>query len=263
MSLVIDRLQEHYKYATKDIDMNNVIGITLTGSQNYGTDLPTSDVDTQLIITPTLEEVYKGNKPDSTTKMMEDSEEHIKIKDVRQFIKEIKKQNLNVIECLYTDYCIINPIYKDIWSNLIAERDKIARINPVLAVKAIKGNALNSLDRIYLTDGSISFKQVANLVRYDYYLNQYIANKPFLECMQPDEETRKYILQIRNGELGESSLRTIAETSGDHIRKIVDDYVDNNKDFVVNQELIDFLDETCKEFIDSSFLVEYAKRGMI
>lgn len=260
MPLVMDRIQEHYNYAIKKYDINNVVGIFLTGSQNYGTDIESSDVDTQLIITPSLNEIYLGHRPESATLIFPETGEHIKVKDIRQFIKEITKQNINVLEILYTEYCIINPAYKKIWESLCSKREEISKLNPELAVKAIKGNALNTLDRIYLDNGDISFKQVANLVRYEYYLTKYIEGKPFIECMRPDEETKKYILQIRNGTLGAASLRAIAETTGENIRNLVDNFTYIEE---INLSTQDFLNEICREFVDSSFLIEYAKREMI
>ena len=260
MSLVIDRLQEHYNCALEKINRDNIIGLFLVGSQNYGTDIASSDVDTTLVVTPTLDEIYSGYKPESSTLKLKESNEQIKIKDIRQFINEIKKQNLNILETLYTDYCIINPSYKNTWELLRSKRDEITRLNPMLAVKAIKGNALNTFDRIYIENGDISFKQVANLVRYEYYLIKYIHNEPFLNCIQPDEETKKYILQIRNGEMGQTSLRTIAETTAENIRKLVDEYDFSEPS---NEEIENFLYNICKEFIDGSFLIEYAKRGVL
>jgi len=78
--------------------------------------------------------------------------------------------------------------------------------------------------------------------------------------MRPDEETKKYILQIRNGELGTTSLRAIAETTGENIRNLVEHFVYTEE---INIQTQDFLHEICGEFIDSSFLIEYAKREMI
>ena len=41
----MDRVQKHYEYASERYEKNNIIGIFLVGSQNYGTDLETSDVN--------------------------------------------------------------------------------------------------------------------------------------------------------------------------------------------------------------------------
>ena len=78
--------------------------------------------------------------------------------------------------------------------------------------------------------------------------------------MHPDEDTKNYILQIRNGEMGVNSLRTIAETTGENIRILVDGFVYDKPD---DTQIQDFLNEICRDFIDSSFLIEYAKRELI
>lgn len=75
MSLVIDRIQEHYEYASKRFDKNNIIGIYLCGSQNYGTDTPVSDVDTKLLITPSLTDIYLNRAAESATYHIPESEE--------------------------------------------------------------------------------------------------------------------------------------------------------------------------------------------
>ena len=262
MSLVIHRIQEHYQYAKTLYDVDNIIGCFCTGSQNYGTDMPYSDVDTKLLITPKLEDIYKDQKAESTTKIMPDaSDEHISVKDIRQAIHEIKKQNINMLELLYTDFYILNPAYKDCFDKLLSRRDEIVRYNQIAAVKTINGNAINSYNRMYKEDGGINQKQVANLVRFEYYLDKYIAGLPYIQCLRPDEETVKYIKQIREGELGENSLMTIADASINHISNEVDTFCDRTDIPPANPRIEDFLLEVCKDFIDSSFFMEYAKRG--
>ena len=262
MSFVMDRIQEHYQYATKNYNQDNVIGIFLTGSQNYGTDMPFSDVDTKLLITPTLEDVYHDKKGESSTiKMPDDSNEMISIKDIRTVIHEIKKQNINVLELLYTDYCILNPVYKKAWELLVSRRNEIVRYNPYLAAKAVKGNALNTYDRMYKEDGEINQKQVANLVRYEYYLTQYLGGADYLNCLRPDENSVRFIKQIRSGEIGKSVMVAIGDASAANIKKLADDYCEKYPN-TSNLSLENFFDDILKDFIDLAFLSEYSKRGV-
>ena len=263
MSFVMDRIQEHYQYATKNFDQDNVIGIFLTGSQNYGTDMPFSDVDTKLLITPTLEDIYHDKKGESSTiKMPDDSNEMISIKDIRTAIYEIKKQNINMLELLYTDYCILNPIYKKTWELLVSRRDEIVKYNPYLAAKATKGNALNGYDRMYKENGDLNQKQVANLVRYQYYLDKYLNGAPYENCLRPDDETVRLIKQIRMGEIGKSALVTVGDACAANIQQLADEYCEtheNNSNILLDS----FLDDIVKSFIDISLLKEYEKRGEI
>ena len=73
----MDKVQKHYEYASQNFEKDNIVGIFLIGSQNYGTDLPTSDVDTELIVTPTLEEIYQNKQAKSSTITLPDSNEQI------------------------------------------------------------------------------------------------------------------------------------------------------------------------------------------
>lgn len=52
------RVLEHYDEAKTLFPEDRIVGIFLQGSQNYGLDLPTSDVDTKLIVVPTFQELH-------------------------------------------------------------------------------------------------------------------------------------------------------------------------------------------------------------
>ena len=263
MSLVIDRLNDHYNYAKQNYNEENIIGIFLAGSQNYGTDTETSDVDTKMLITPTLSSIYQNKRGDSKTLKMPDNNEQISIKDIRCAFSELKKQNINLLEILFTDYCIINPLYKDFWQKLIEKRDLIVRYDPSLAIKTTKGMALNYYNRLFQDDGKISQKHTANLVRLEYYLKQYIDQKSYLECLKPEGETLELIKQIRTNQLGQNSLLTIADSAETNIKTIADAYAQRPDISLPNKEVEDILNDVCKEIIDTSFFAEYARNGEI
>ena len=263
MSLVIDRLNEHYNFAKQNYNEENIIGIFLAGSQNYGTDTETSDVDTKMLITPTLSSIYQNKRGDSKTLKMPDSNEQISIKDIRCAFSELKKQNINLLEILFTDYCIINQPYKEFWQKLIEKRDLIARYDALQAIKTTKGMALNYYDRLFQEDGKVSPKHTANLIRLEYYLKQYIDQKSYLECLRPEGETLDLIKQIRNDQLGQSSLVTIADAAATNIKTIADAYIQRPDLPSPNKEVEDILNDICKEIIDTSFFAEYARNGEI
>ena len=54
---VMKRLQEHYDEACGLIPEDRIVGVFLQGSQNYGLDIPGSDVDSKCIVLPTLEDI--------------------------------------------------------------------------------------------------------------------------------------------------------------------------------------------------------------
>ena len=106
------RLYEHHEEAKQYFPEDRIVGVWLQGSQNYGLDLPTSDVDTKLIVVPTFKDIALNRKPVSTTHVRA-NDEHIDFKDIRLYIETFKKQNLNFLEILFTDYFIINPFYEE------------------------------------------------------------------------------------------------------------------------------------------------------
>ncbi len=261
MSMVIDRMNVHYNYAKKNYNEDNIVGLFLVGSQNYGTDTENSDIDTKLIIAPTLSDIYKNKQGESTTKKIPDSQEQMSVKDIRTMLSELKKQNVNMLEILFTDYFIINPIYADSWQKLIDNRDLIVRYDPILAAKTTKGMSMNSYKRLYNDEGHVNPKYVANLVRLEYYLKQYINQKPYEECLRPTGEIYDYIIQIRSHTLGDASLSTIADSTITSIRALSDAYVQNPNLNVQNPVVDDLFNEVCKEVIDTAFFIEYARNG--
>ena len=100
------RVDEHYVEALKYFDKDHIVGIFLQGSQNYGLEVPNSDVDTKLIVTPTFEEIARNARPHSTTHIRE-NDEHIDFKDVRLYMETFKKQNLNFYLACITRFFVI------------------------------------------------------------------------------------------------------------------------------------------------------------
>lgn len=260
---VVERLNAHYQHAKTKVDEDRIIGIFLAGSQNYGTALETSDVDTKLLIVPSLEDIYKNKKGDSSTSKLPDSKEQISIKDIRVALSELKKQNLNMLEILYTDYKIINPGYKNIWNELEKYKEDIVRYDKMTAVKTVKGMALNAYDRLYTPEGEISCKQVANLVRYEYYLKNYINNLPYEQCLRPQGEDRNYIMQIRNHEIGANALQCIADHSIETIKVLIDAYTKRIDVEEPNEEVEILLHDCCKDFIDTALISQLSLKEVI
>ena len=98
------RVWDHYKEASDYFDDNQIVGCFLQGSQNYQLDLPSSDVDTKLIVVPSFKDIALNRKPVSTTHIRA-NEEHTDFKDIRLYMETFRKQNLNFLEILFTPLC--------------------------------------------------------------------------------------------------------------------------------------------------------------
>lgn len=236
-----ERMEEHFEEAKTLFPEDRIVGLFLQGSQNYGLELPTSDVDTKLIVVPTFEDIALARKPVSTTHVRE-NDEHIDLKDIRLYIETFRKQNLNFLEILFTDYFVVNPLYVEQWARLVEAREFIARMNPYRAVKSMKGIAMEKfhamehpyptkLDLIekYGFDG----KQVHHLIRVDDYLTRYIAGESYESCLRPSSELVDRMMAYKRHEVPLEVARVEAKQVLDHTIMIADAFCEANRDYEV------------------------------
>lgn len=218
---MINRLEEHWIDSLKHFKDENIVGIFLQGSQNYGLNTEDSDVDTKLIVAPTLEEIARNWKPVGTTFIRENGE-HIDFKDVREYIPLFRKQNFNFIEILFTDYYIVNSIYFPHWKKLINQRERIARMNPNRALHAMLGVAnqkMKAMEHPYeskleiLNKYGYDPKQLHHLVRMDYFSEDYVSGVPYEECLRPQGSRREYLLDLKAGKYSLEEARDIANNA--------------------------------------------------
>ena len=248
MSYVLDkdimtRLKEHYAVAATIIPKDRIVGIFLQGSQNYGMATDKSDVDTKCIIVPSLEDIIFNKQPLSTTHILP-NDEHIDFKDIRLIFGNFRKQNINYIEILFTKYFILNPKYKKFWNELIEEREAIAKYNPYVAVKAIKGMAMDkyhALEHPYpnkaavLAQYGFDPKQLHHLVRLYYFLSDYIMGaKTYAEILKQVGKRKYDLLDLKCGgdpfenkyPMSLADARTWGKTYFDGITQLADIYCD-------------------------------------
>ena len=228
---IMKRLQEHYNEALEHFPEDRIVGIFLQGSQNYGLDYEGSDIDTKLIVVPSLEDIVLNKKPVSTTHVRA-NDEHIDFKDVRLYMETFRKQNLNFLEILFTPFKIVNPMYADEWERLVENRENIARMNVHRAVKSMKGIALekyHAMEHRYPSKADIidefgyDGKQVSHLLRVEDYLERYINGESYESCLRPTESKRDRIMDYKLLDripLAEAQVEAIRVK--EHVEKIAD-----------------------------------------
>ena len=195
------RLYEHYEDALKLYPKERIFAIVLQGSQNYGLADEESDVDTKLLLVPTLDEIVFNKKPISTTHVRE-NDEHIDAKDVKLYWQCFKKGNPNFVEVLFTDYYIVNSMYADLWEEMRDNRELIARVHPMAAAKAMMGmvqEKFHAMEHRYPSRAKIvdkfgyDPKQLQHLIRMTWFLECYVEDL----CCYKDILTLNY---ANNGE---------------------------------------------------------------
>ena len=239
---IMKRVQEHYDEALQYFPEEQIVGVFLQGSQNYELDYAGSDVDTKLIVVPSFKDICLNRKPVSTTHVRE-NEEHTDWKDIRLYMETFRKQNLNFLEILFTDFYIINPMYKEEWDRLVAAREFIARMNVYRAVKSMKGIAMekyHAMEHRYPAKVDIierygyDGKQVSHLIRVYDYLRRYIAGESYEDCLRPSPDLVPRIMNYKM--LDRISLEE-ARAEALHYKALVEDlsdkFCDGKEDYEV------------------------------
>ena len=246
---VMDRVKEHYNEALTYFPEDRIVGIFLQGSQNYGLATPQSDVDTKLIVTPTFKDIAMNRKPVSTTHIRA-NEEHIDFKDIRLYIQTFRKQNLNFLEILYTDFAIVNPIYEKQWNRLVESREAITHFNPYRSVQSMKGIALekyHAMEHEYpskikvLKKYGYDPKQLLHLVRVEDYLGRYINGESYESCLDPGP-MKQELIEIKMGKYSLADARSIADKAKAHVEEMAEyaySTYPNEEDPEVNELLND------------------------
>lgn len=222
---IMKRVQEHYEYLKSE--GYEIVFIALQGSQNYRLDVYDdeymSDVDTKAIVLPTFEDFVYGRQPISKTLVLENNE-HIDVKDIRVMFETYKKQNVNYIETLFTEFKIVNEKYKEIVKPIFDNAEEIAHIDVYQAVKCMaemSKEKLKALQHPYPTiiDKIEKYgydpKQLHHILRMNDFIKKYaILEKPYNECLIPDN--KDYLIDIKKGILSvDDAVKLAFETDLD------------------------------------------------
>lgn len=180
-----ERMEKHWKKALELYPKDRIVGLFLQGSQNYYMEDEESDVDTKLLIVPSLEDIVLNKQPVSTTHIL-DNDEHMDAKDVRLYWQTMRKGNINFVELLFARVQIVNPMYADLWDEVTGLREQIARVNPRNAIKAMMGMVNEKYfamthrypSRVDIIDefGGYDPKQLHHLIRVTHFLEGYVTH---------------------------------------------------------------------------------------
>lgn len=250
---IMDGIREHYNEALEYFPEDRIVCLVLQGSQNYGLDIPSSDIDTKLIVTPTFKDVAMNRQPISTTHIRVDNS-HTDWKDIRLMLQTFRKCNLNFLEILFSPYCIINPLYAEEWNLLIQNNELIANYDPCKSVKTMCGLARRKYEQMEHESPShhddiekfgYSPKELHHLLRIEEYIERYIAGEPYKDCLiskLPD-----YLISVKQGCYTLGDARWIANCSMSHIEEMCD--TSPFKEHDINRDVNKLLDDVQYEIM--------------
>lgn len=152
-----------------------VVGTILYGSQNLRLDIPESDHDYKIVVTPNFDELYLKKDLNGTAAPFGDPE-HYSCMDVRTFANNLVKGNPNAIEMLFSTE--IDDEFADF--RCLLEKWREPYFNGYVAsqwhyfTEAVGGIMYNSFKRYGVT------RKVASRALYFYKLVEYISNHNFV-----------------------------------------------------------------------------------
>ena len=265
MIIMIDReayiaqgLIRHIEEFEKNHPNLEWFALVIQGSQNYGLDIYTkeykSDIDTKMLVIPSLEDIVYNKKPISTTYILPNNE-HTDIKDIRLYFDNFKKQNINFVEILFSNYYIINSKYQDLWDELIKNRENIAHYNYNQTLRCIAGMSMEKKKALchpyptikekidkYGYDG----KQLHHIIRMNDFIYAYTHNKLYKECLTylPHKEL---MMEAKLNKFSLEKALELAEFFDNQTKEMKDFYLKEPEE--INQDALNTLNKVQYEVI--------------
>lgn len=259
---VMNRVQEHLGAALAAHPCDWFV-IVAQGSWNYGMADEESDVDTKMLTIPSLETLVLNKKPLNTVHIME-NDEHCDMKDVGEYFKIFRKSNLNFVEILFSDYWIANPKYMDLWLEMKARAEELARMNPYAAVSCMKGMASEKMHALcheypsrmpWIEKYGYDPKQLSHLARIAYFIDNYVKGNAYKDCLYPrEDEVRSRLLACKRD--GEGRSLEEAQEYADDLFEEISYTADYYRGITSNKN-----DPECDKFLDD-ILYKLVTRSM-
>ena len=259
------RVQEHYDAAVKMYG-DKVLGVFLQGSWNYGLDFcdENSDVDTKCIVLPSFEDVCLNKKPVSCTHILENGE-HLDAKDLRLYMDCFRKQNVNFVEILFTDYKVVNSKYEAQWARLVDAREQVGRYDVKRALNCLTGMCYEkdkALTHPYPTlveklekygyDG----KQLSHCMRVYHFMGLYLAGVPYEKCLTlgGNKDLLEELRRVKRNECGDvewakQKSKWLCEVT----KGMKDHWVEKHPDYQPDEEVNKLFNDVVVECMRISF----------
>lgn len=244
-----ERVMAHWNHLLSiGYNEDRLLGIFAYGSMNYGFYKEgESDVDTKAIILPSFTDFCLT--PQMISKVEEFDDEKIEVKDIRLYREQLMKQNINFVEVLFTDYFYVNPKYEALFNKYFIEtRELIASYDLNKTVKSISGQAEHTL----LQDPTDN-KKLYNGFRLKYFLEHYLNENPYLECIQPKSPMKEFLYDLKYGEAELCKNDLDKKQEADHLIDYFKAMKERKFDIPVNEDARKALDRGVEEILRFSF----------
>ena len=180
------------------------------------------------------------------------------MKDVRVMFENYKKQNINYLETLFTEFKIINDKYKELIQPLFDSAELIAHLNYNQALRCMTGMSMEKLKALKHPYPTIKDKiekygydpkQLHHILRMNLFIKDYVELKPFKKCLKSNQ--KEYLIDIKKGILPESEATELAEKTHENTKNIMD--FNLLKIESVDKEAIDILNKLKYNLLKAKF----------
>ena len=254
------RVRDHHLEA---LTLEHPVMVTvLQGSQNYDLELENgeyvdgtpyiSDVDTKCIVLPTFDEFCQGKQPISSTHERE-NKEHIDLKDIRIMFDTFKKQNINFVEVLFSDFYRVNIDYLEEWNELQALGERLVHCHPSQTLRTMAGQSMEkrkALEHPYPTikwkidKWGFDGKQLSHILRINEFMKNYLKGIPFKECLKNHtRESWEMIIRAKLNDYPLDQARELAQRYDDENKALKDDYISQYGDGVIDPGVYEELND--------------------
>lgn len=249
-----ERLDQHQRNAIVQMRERGLVhsrdyiveGIYLQGSQNYDVHTASSDVDSKLVLIPTVRSLIRGTKLAFDLDIpCGDTVEKCSVKPFKDFEALFFKGNFNNLEILFTEYKL--QTFSSLVPIVEAKREEIvAMIWPSL-VSACLGMQNQKKAGLYkCTEGTKRFfeehgydnKNLIHILRIAYSVSKYQTFGNFAEALLvDDEEMQKVISDIRYGAVGKADVDEMVDGAIKYVEGVRDNLRDVGMYDQMNKQL--------------------------
>lgn len=175
--------------------------ISSIGSMNYSLDDDNSDVDSKLILIPSMYYILHSEPMVSREQDVSRAFYHgiCSIYDMRKYFSYLLKQNPNFMETLFAKGTLVNPKYEEEFKKLRSIREEIAYCDPAHTISSLRGMIAHEFDKVMKSDGKDS-KAAYHCLRLCSMLSDFYRGRPYKEILPVgDGPFGKLILKIKQG----------------------------------------------------------------
>lgn len=229
MKDIYQRLYEHQCYVVEQLHNRGLVlgrdyhieGVYLQGSQNYNVHTDKSDVDSKMVVLPTLRSLIRDTKltVDMDVPCEDGSVEKCSVKPYKDFEALFFKGNFNNLEILFTDYRIGGCEFTEV---LRLRREELVRTIWPGLVSACLGMQNQKKAGLYkFTEGTKVFfdehgydnKNLIHILRIADTVNRYPYCTNFADSLKISGSTKEEINFIRAGKVSKDSVDFMVDSA--------------------------------------------------